>query len=1350
MQRHKKKTWISLVLVLALLFSTSAFYAADGADTIGEPQPLQITTTSIPKGTVGIEFHAQLAASGGSGEGYVFSITGGRLQAGLELSEDGTISGTPTQNGSNSIYFTVRDSENHSVRKKLYVRIAGETVNFTVTEDTWQYDGKLHQATVTPSNPKIGEGDFQVFYNGAESQSEVGSYYISVAMRKPGYVVGGVYPQLLQIQPSADCTISMSSATFAYDGNPHTLTYEVSPVELTDNVTLEYEGINGTVYPRSTIAPSEGGQYRVTARMTHPNYTTTTRTATLTITGIPVDFTVDSEAWRDQDDIHYQLPVQSIGCNPSTADLEKTDYTVYLTAEGGQPTDQTISELGTYQISIKIHNPNYQVGEINPGTFELKGYRRVHFRFVDTNKEVDPALAGEGKTPAYSAKTTAYYKGYVDETLTELPFTDDTAYTVYYVPIDESGNPDESKAVAGGVTEEGRYLIDVRINDGQTERYRLGDVEGDSGVDPTSNLPIFTLKFVDRVDFTVTDGSETQEYTGAKEGLTANVQPVSELPEGLRYQVLYQKLSQGEPTGELLNSCVDAGEYNIHLILFDQNDKIVDATFDLPKNVAKSDLSTYRIGNITPKVFTITQKAVDFNVTGTSVWIDIDQEPIVDDGSFGIRSAEISTDEEAVAGNFTVLYTLLSEDGNPTENVYEEGVIYAGTYAISVRLNNENYKAGNFLVNGQAVDTPTFTAKTFRYIDFAVDLDSLTATTDAQTPNVYKAALSPRYVDQSNAADQLTEGVDYQVLYIPTGKVRSADGTATGGVTAPGTYAVSIAFTGENYRFRQFVDGASADAVILDEPVLFTLTVDCTVDFTIAPETAVLYEKGTVVYSVDVTPNLDEIYGLTANDYIVTYTAVKEARATEAAINGVTVPGRYTVRVDLTEEAKAMGFKMGSLLNGDGNVIDAPIFTLLNPAVDLALVKGLNCPLESYILGETLSLDGLEMGLNYAYDQGTQQVLTLEDLKDYIYITAAANDQDQNPVLFSTVDGTVFTEENKQEFIGRTVYVEYTVKTPVAMDNTIEEQDVTFRYTLGTINVSEEPVLSMGFGNSPAAKLLADAGLSSDASKEAIADALADFVGSHTYNNVSYDPAAWGDLQTVLNGNPDENPFAFVVSGSFRKNPQKLAALKNEVQALAQAFTARYSDGAVVHSADTFVTLQSISANTYSTMGGAIDLTSEEDFAAWVPEENTVYRLTYSFEDRRGDAALTGRTVEASRYVIVLSKIGDVNGDGNVNVADANALTNMLKESQTTGAAIALSDDFKPADTTQEDDASEAHSVAERFSVAVKSGGAPLSGYDSMYLYRICDVNHDGVVDDWDAAAIKARKAIPIQIYYDG
>src|ERR1700735_3944084 len=71
------------------------------------PPPLSVTTSSLPYGTVGGGYSAQLSASGGSGT-YTWSATG--LPAGLSVNDrTGVIGGTPTQGGTFSVTATVHD-----------------------------------------------------------------------------------------------------------------------------------------------------------------------------------------------------------------------------------------------------------------------------------------------------------------------------------------------------------------------------------------------------------------------------------------------------------------------------------------------------------------------------------------------------------------------------------------------------------------------------------------------------------------------------------------------------------------------------------------------------------------------------------------------------------------------------------------------------------------------------------------------------------------------------------------------------------------------------------------------------------------------------------------------------------------------------------------------------------------------------------------------------------------------------------------------------------------------------------------------------------------------------------------
>lgn len=79
---------------------------------IGSPsttQPLTITTTSVPNGTVGVPYNATLTATGGTAP-YKWTYVSGNAPAGLSLNPDGTAYGTPTKAGTYSVGLTVQDS----------------------------------------------------------------------------------------------------------------------------------------------------------------------------------------------------------------------------------------------------------------------------------------------------------------------------------------------------------------------------------------------------------------------------------------------------------------------------------------------------------------------------------------------------------------------------------------------------------------------------------------------------------------------------------------------------------------------------------------------------------------------------------------------------------------------------------------------------------------------------------------------------------------------------------------------------------------------------------------------------------------------------------------------------------------------------------------------------------------------------------------------------------------------------------------------------------------------------------------------------------------------------------------
>jgi hypothetical protein len=89
----------------------------------------EITTTALPSGSVGVDYYRTLEATGGDGA-LVWSLAGGSLPAGLNLSSSGIISGTPTAVGTSSFTVRVADSDEN-------VDVSDEdTAAFTIVTST--------------------------------------------------------------------------------------------------------------------------------------------------------------------------------------------------------------------------------------------------------------------------------------------------------------------------------------------------------------------------------------------------------------------------------------------------------------------------------------------------------------------------------------------------------------------------------------------------------------------------------------------------------------------------------------------------------------------------------------------------------------------------------------------------------------------------------------------------------------------------------------------------------------------------------------------------------------------------------------------------------------------------------------------------------------------------------------------------------------------------------------------------------------------------------------------------------------------------------------------------------------
>ncbi len=146
----KKTTYVSSELLTTTLSSTDVAQPTDGTLYVNSPransqsnkthikvvQPLAITSSTLSSAVTGSGYSTSLTGSGGS-KPYTWGA-GSTLPAGLTLSSNGQLSGTPTAAGSYSFTVNLKDNSNpnQSASKSLSLSINSQTSQLTVGSTT--------------------------------------------------------------------------------------------------------------------------------------------------------------------------------------------------------------------------------------------------------------------------------------------------------------------------------------------------------------------------------------------------------------------------------------------------------------------------------------------------------------------------------------------------------------------------------------------------------------------------------------------------------------------------------------------------------------------------------------------------------------------------------------------------------------------------------------------------------------------------------------------------------------------------------------------------------------------------------------------------------------------------------------------------------------------------------------------------------------------------------------------------------------------------------------------------------------------------------------------------------------
>jgi phosphatidylinositol-3-phosphatase len=145
---------------------------------------LQITTSSLPSGQVGTSYSSTLQATGGTAP-YAWTISGGQLPAGVNLSSGGVLSGTPTLSGSFTVTVSVADSAGLSASSTFSIAITATTPPpsspfghvVIVVEENTDYSAVIGNSSAPYLNTLANQYGLATQYY-ANTHPSIGNYFV--------------------------------------------------------------------------------------------------------------------------------------------------------------------------------------------------------------------------------------------------------------------------------------------------------------------------------------------------------------------------------------------------------------------------------------------------------------------------------------------------------------------------------------------------------------------------------------------------------------------------------------------------------------------------------------------------------------------------------------------------------------------------------------------------------------------------------------------------------------------------------------------------------------------------------------------------------------------------------------------------------------------------------------------------------------------------------------------------------------------------------------------------------------------------------------------------------------------
>ncbi len=204
---------------------------------------LTVTAATLGTGYVGTNYSQTLAATGGSGTGYTWTLSGGTsLPAGLSLSGPGAITGKPTTAGTTNFIVQVKDSANNTATGNFSITVKAAVSVTTNSPLPAGYVGANYSQALSATG---GSGSGYTWALNSGSSLPTG-----ISLSSSGAITG---------KPTVAGTTSFGVTVTDSVGNTATATLSIlvnGAVAITSEVLPN--GYPGTAYPGTTLAATGG------------------------------------------------------------------------------------------------------------------------------------------------------------------------------------------------------------------------------------------------------------------------------------------------------------------------------------------------------------------------------------------------------------------------------------------------------------------------------------------------------------------------------------------------------------------------------------------------------------------------------------------------------------------------------------------------------------------------------------------------------------------------------------------------------------------------------------------------------------------------------------------------------------------------------------------------------------------------------------------------------------------------------------------------------------------------------------------------------------------------------------